>query len=68
MWLMARKRQSATLKKQFYMKEKGNQKKSKLKQAIFLQSKKENKEIKKRARGELTKNYGKRERKQGNVY
>ena len=47
------------------MKEKGNQKKSKLKPVIFLQSEKVNEKRKKRAKGELAKNYRKREKKQG---
>ena len=50
------------------MKKKGNQKKPKLKPAIFLPSEKETKERKRRAKGEVAKNYGKKERKQGNVY
>ena len=65
MWLMAKKTQNTSVKKQFYMKEKGDQKKSKLKPTIFLQSEKENENRKKRAKGKLAKNYGKRKRKQG---
>ena len=63
MGLMAKKTYNTSIRKQFYMKKKENQKKSKLKTAISLQSEAKNIGRKKRA-----KNYGVRERKQGNTY